>query len=396
MWICKGLGLGGCEKNFTRILPHLDQSKFDYEVAYFAPWKNALVPELERANIPVFCLNHHNPFDPRGLFRLVRLLRERRPDILHMHLPYAAVFGRPAAKLAGVPATVYSEYNQWGRYHWLSSRVNQAMYTWTDAVVCVADVIYDSVRPNCQHDRDLLLRTIKKGVDWEEIAAGPYDTAEVRREFDIQDDEALVVNVASFTPRKRQGDLLHAAKMVLEKRPKTKFILVGDGPLYSSMVKLASELGIQRNVVFTGWREDAIRIMAASDVFVQASLYETMTVVLLEALSLNLPIIATRIQGDSDEVLTDGVTGFLVEGRDPVALAEKILALLESPELRRQVASNPHRQLLEKWDIKGMVPQLQELYTEILDQKGAKLRSRGLATYPSMDQSPGEKPPGEF
>jgi glycosyltransferase involved in cell wall biosynthesis len=219
-----------------------------------------------------------------------------------------------------------------------------------------------------------MLRTIHKGVDREEIAAGPYNTEEVRREFGIHDDEDLVVNVASFTPRKRQSDLLHAAKIVLEQRPKTKFILVG-GPLYSSIVALATELGIQRNVVFTGWREDAVRIMAASDLFVQTSLYEAMTVILLEALSLNLPIIATRIQGDSHEVLTDGVDAFLVEGRNPAALAEKIVTLLENPELRRQVTSNSHQQLLQEWDIKKMVPQLQDLYLEVLTQSGAKMGS---------------------
>jgi glycosyltransferase involved in cell wall biosynthesis len=181
-----------------------------------------------------------------------------------------------------------------------------------------------------------------------------------------------VVNVASFTPRKRQCDLLHAAKIVLEKRPKTKFILVEDGPLYSSMVKLATELGVQRNVVFTGLREDAMRIMAAGDLFVQASLYEAMTMALLEALSLSLPIIATHIQGDSAEVLTDGVNGFLVEGRNPVALAEKILFVLENPELRREVANNPHDQLREEWDVKKMVSRLQDLYAEVLARKGTK------------------------
>jgi glycosyltransferase involved in cell wall biosynthesis len=189
-----------------------------------------------------------------------------------MHLPYAAIIGRPAAKLAGVPTTVYSEYNQWGRYYWFSSRVNQSMYSWTDAVVCVADEIHDSVQPKCQRHGDMLLRTIHKGVEWKESAAGAYSTDEVRRDFGVQDDEDLVVNVVSFTPRKRQCDLLHAAKIVLEKRPKTKFILVEDGPLYSSMVKLATELGVQRNVVFTGLREDAMRIKAAGDLFVQASL----------------------------------------------------------------------------------------------------------------------------
>jgi glycosyltransferase involved in cell wall biosynthesis len=291
-----------------------------------------------------------------------------------MHLPYAAVFGRVAAKLTHVPATVYTEYNLWLRNHWLSSLLNRSTYTWTDAVICVADVVHDSVGPYCQGDGKPMLRTIHKGVDREEIAAGPYNTEEVRREFGIHDDEDLVVNVASFTPRKRQSDLLHAAKIVLEQRPKTKFILVG-GPLYSSMVALATELGIQRNVVFTGWREDAVRIMAASDLFVQTSLYEAMTVILLEALSLNLPIIATRIQGDSHEVLTDGVDAFLVEGRNPAALAEKIVTLLENPELRRQVTSNSHQQLLQEWDIKKMVPQLQDLYLEVLTQSGAKTGS---------------------
>ena len=115
LWLIKGLGLGGAEKLLSLSLPYIDRDKYDYEVAYLLPWKNALVDDFQRENIPVHCLNQSRPYDIRTLWRLNRLLRNENVDVLHVHLPYSGILGRIASRMSPVKAVVYTEHNLWQR-----------------------------------------------------------------------------------------------------------------------------------------------------------------------------------------------------------------------------------------------------------------------------------------
>ena len=105
--LIKGLGgAGGAEQLLATSLRFLDRERFDYEVGYLLPWKDVLVPEFQRAGIPVFCLNLRKEFDVRIILRLARLLHERRIDVLHLHSPYAGIVGRVASRLGSKTAVV--------------------------------------------------------------------------------------------------------------------------------------------------------------------------------------------------------------------------------------------------------------------------------------------------
>jgi len=111
------LGLGGAENLLALSLPYIDRSRFDYEIGYILPWKNALLPKFEEADIPVHCLNQRNLFDVRVVPRLMKLLKEREVEVLHMHLPYAGILGRLVSKITPVKAVVYTEHNLFERHH---------------------------------------------------------------------------------------------------------------------------------------------------------------------------------------------------------------------------------------------------------------------------------------
>lgn len=369
MYLIKGLGLGGAEKLLEQASPHLDWERFDYEVVYLLPWKNALVPYFERTGVPVFCLNQRRTYDLRVVRELVRLLRDRRVDLLHLHLPYSGILGRLASKMAPVKAVVYTEHNLWERYHWLTMTANRLTYRWNDAVISVSDEVERSIRSHYRVNGKPRLSTILNGVDVDQLYAIARDPLGVRKEFGIPEDHQLVAHVANFTPKKRHEDLLRAVQLVCQRQPAITFLLVGQGPLEAEMKALAQDLNITGNVVFAGFRTDATRLMAAADLFVLPSQYEGLPVSLLEAMGLGLPVVATRV-GGVPEVVSDGVEGFLVEPLHPGLVAEKVLELTSSPELRQRFSRNGVERVNEHFSVRAMVASTEALYTQVLTSKG--------------------------
>ena len=368
LWLTKGLGLGGAERLLIHSLPYLDRSSFDYEVCYLLPWKNALVDELEGAGIPVHCLNQRTHFDPRVVINLARLMRERSADLVHMHLPYAAIVGRMAAKLARVRATVYTEHSTPDRYHWLTSLAHNKTCSWNDAVICVADVVRAAVVNRYHPGASVKVLTIHNGVDWQGITSRCYDLKGVRHEFGIPDEHTIVAQIAGFRPVKRHEQLLRAVKLVLAEEPQTTFLLVGGGPLLGEMKQMAQTLGISEHIVFTGPRTDSLRLMAAAALVTLSSVSEALGLSILEAMALGLPVVGTSV-GGIPEVVTNGVNGLLVEPENPASLAQGILVLCRSPELRKRLGSRANETVRQRFSADRMVARVEAVYDHVLASK---------------------------
>lgn len=375
MTLIKGLGPGGAEKLLTLAIPHLDRDRFDYEVCYMLPWKDALVPEFQNAGIPTRCLNRTKEYDLRIIPQLVRFLKERHVDVLHMHLPYAGIVGRISGKLVGTRAMVYTEHSLFEHHHRVTAWANRLTYPWNDAAICVSEAVRRSVVTEGKVKRSVPLNTIYNGIDMEAIAVGEPGTVSVREEFGIPENHKLVVNVANFNPQKRHEDLLKAAQLTLQSDPLVTFLLVGHGRLQGSMQQMAKDLGIEHNVVFTGFRTDAPKIMAAGDVFVLSSRYEGLPVSLLEAMAAGTAVVATNV-GGIPEAVTDGVEGLLVEHSNPQQLAGKILRVLHDPDLRERLSSSARQRVLSQFNTRQMVGRIEDLYLKVLSESGQSAESR--------------------
>jgi glycosyltransferase involved in cell wall biosynthesis len=374
MWLIKGLGIGGAERLLELALPYLDNASFEYEVAYLLPYKNALVSSFERAGVPVFCLNHTRSYDVRVVPHLVRLLRDRQVDLLHLHLPYTGILGRVASRMTPVQAVVYTEHNLWERYHWLTSAANRLTFAYNDAVIAVSEEVKHSIQSRYNLNGNLngrpKLCTILNGVDADQLEADSQGRTGVKPEFGIPDDHQLVVHVANFTPKKRHQDLAQAARLVIDREPQVSFLLVGQGPLEPDIRAQVKNLNLENNVVFAGFRTDAPRIIGAADVFVLPSQFEGLPIAMLEAMALGRPVIASRV-GGVPEVISDGVDGLLIDPLRPDQLAEKILTVIKCLELREKLSTNAVRKVREHFGIKRMVNSTEALYTSVLTEKGA-------------------------
>jgi glycosyltransferase involved in cell wall biosynthesis len=363
--LIKGLGRGGAE----RLLPQQIRAGgagFSYTVGYFLPWKDALVPELERDGIAV------RRFAARtagGMLLRVpsvaRWLRRSRIRLLHAHLPLAGVVGRLAGRLVGVPV-VYSEHNLLERYHPWTRRAGLATWGMQRAVVAVSDEVAGSIARHA--GGRVPVRVIRNGIEVPAAAEVREGGTAVRASLGIPPDVPVVGTVAVMRVQKRLDLWLEAARRIAEERPETQFLLVGDGPLRADTEAAATRLGLTR-VHFPGLQEEVAPWLAALDLFLISSEFEGLPLAVLEAMAAGVPVVATAV-GGIPEVVDPGRSGVLVPFGDPAALAAAVAGLLGDPERRRTLAAAGRRRVEEAFGVERMARELEALYREVLERPG--------------------------
>jgi glycosyltransferase involved in cell wall biosynthesis len=359
--LIKGLGRGGAEQLLVNAVEHGDRTSFEYHVGYLLPWKDSFVSDLAEVGVDAVCLRGARGIGWVG--RLRRLVRDRRIDIVHVHSPLAAALVRIAFPRRP-PVVVYTEHNVWSRYHPATYWLNAVTYARNDHVFTVSEEVEDSVEfPWALRFLRLPpVETLHHGIDVARTAAAPSSTG-VREEFGISPAERIVGSVANFKPHKGHEYLLSVAADVLRTRRDVRFVLVGGGPLVPSAQAEARRLGIDDRVLFTGFRDDARRLMRSFDVFVMASIHEGLPLSLLEAMTLGCPPVATRV-GGVGAVLDDGINGYIVEPRDTQTQADRIEKLLDDDALRRTIGAAAKERALA-FDVRNAVRRIETVYREM-------------------------------
>jgi glycosyltransferase involved in cell wall biosynthesis len=378
MWLIKGLGAGGAETLLADSVPFLDRQTFNYEIAYLLPWKRDLVPAFEKGGVPVHCLNSKSRFDPGVIFRVRRLLKERKVTLLHAHLPSTGIMGRLAARTSGVRAVVYTEHNMLGVYHPFIRLMNRLTYRLDDATTAVSAEVAGSTT-KWPFFRPKRLSVIDNGIalasaDFEERARGrPLLTA-----LGVPKDNLVIGNIAHLRPAKGHNYLLEAVRDVVKVMPGVTCVVVGREKtpgVQAGLEEYARTLGIEKHVMFTGFREDARAIAAETDVFVLSSLFEGLPIALLEAMALGKASVVTAV-GGVPEVVTDGLEGFVVLSKDPTALADRIVKVLGDSALRQRMGVAARAKVIEKYSTKRMVRDIEQVYAGVLARKNVEISPR--------------------
>lgn len=270
-----------------------------------------------------------------------RFLREREIDVVHTHRYKDNILGTAAARLAGVPVIVRSVHGLietaagWARLKVSACEALDkiVLSRFAHRVIAVSSRTADALRDMGYPAASLV--AIRNGVDARQIRAG-RGRDDVRRELGIPP-QALVVGTAGrLSPVKAQAALLRAGRLVLDERPDTRILIVGEGPLREELIAAARRLGIGHACVFAGARADVHDVVAAMDVFVLPSLHEGIPMALLEAMTLQRPVVATAV-GGVQEVVTDRSNGLLVAAGDDRALAAACLELARDRDLARRI-----------------------------------------------------------
>jgi len=325
-----------------------------------------LAASLSRAGVPWIQLRHlRRPVNPiadcRALWQLRRAIRRLGPDIVHTHSSKAGFLGRLAARAAGVPHIVHTPHGHVfeGYFSPVATRaftlLERLAARWTDRIITLSDdEAQDHLRLRIGRPEQFV--TIPSGVDLDTVcAASPASLVPGR---------PVIGAVARLVPVKGLQYLIDAAPEILRRCPDARFLLVGDGEMRAALRAQADALGLSDRIVFTGFREDIPALIAGMDVFVLPSINEGMGRVLVMAMALGKPIVATRVGGVA-ELLGDGEAGLLVPPRDPAALAEAATALLRDVT-RASALAEAGRRRAPRYSAEAMLEALAKVYREVM------------------------------
>jgi glycosyltransferase involved in cell wall biosynthesis len=321
---------------------------------------------LREQGIPVHNLGRGR-FDPRILTDLVRLGRERRARILHVHGYAAADFGRLAARRLGAALVLHEHFAdpRMPAYQGMADRMLSEL---TDRAIAVSASTRDFLVRE-RHVPAGRVRLIWNGAPLDEFAPVSADVAlHARRSLGLADDALVVGTIGRLSEQKGHRYLVEAAPALLAGRPRAQLVIVGDGDQMDALKTQAAALGIASRVTLAGHRADVPALLGAIDVFAISSTYEGTPLALFEAMAAGKAIVSTAVDG-CREVLEDGVTALLVPPRDPAALAAALGRVMDDATLRRSLAGNA-RAASTRYDIRTCVAGMEALYDEVLAERG--------------------------
>jgi glycosyltransferase involved in cell wall biosynthesis len=306
-----------------------------------------------------------------ALLQLIRIIRAGRYDLVHTHTSKGGFLGRLAARATGVPA-VHTIHGF--AFHNESSRLARLFYTrlektaarWSDLLISVNNEDrLEAVNTGIVRSEKII--TICNGIDTSPFNRS-FDRFKKRRELGIGNEELLVGTVARLAPQKAPLDFVAAALHLLSRRPDTKFIMVGDGPLRNLVETFIRKSRQADRILVCGHRTDVPELLAAMDIFVLTSLWEGMPISILEAMAMAKPVVATDIKG-SREVVRDGETGYLVPPRDPVAVGEAVLRMAGRAEAAKVMGGNGRRLVEEVFNARRMTAETINVYLQLLTRR---------------------------
>lgn len=366
---------GGGERYLELLCDHLDPSR--YRVILISPEPGSFVGRMQARGVDVRVIHLEPLLNPAALMRLVRLLSQEQVTILQTHGARANFYGRVAGWVAGVPVVVSTVHNSIADYEvsrlkrWIYSAALRVTLPWVHRIICVSEAIRrDVVCDDPAAAR--LTETVHNGVDRALVSAVP-DRMKVRRELGLGDGPLLVI-VARLTPPKGHGDLIEALALLRVGWPHLCCVCVGDGELRELLEAQAAARGLSATCRFVGSRDDVQDFYAAADVVVLPSHSEGFPFVVLEALAMGKPVIATSVNG-VPEVVEHLKTGLLVRARDVAGLAAAIESLLLRPEYARQLGSAGRAVVLEQFTVDRMIEKTSSVFEQALRAKGCNAPS---------------------
>ena len=371
MFLSTTMGMGGADQQLLTIVGGLRARGHEVMIVSLTPL-GPMGLEARQQGIPTETLGmRRGVADPRGLVRLARLVRTWRPDVLHSHMVHANLMARAVRLIAPVPVLV-STIHSIKDGGWLL----MAGYRLTNGLVDQMTIVSQAAADRFIAERIIpadLLKVFPNAVDTDRFRNVPSGTrASVRQSLGIED-QFVWLAVGRFEVAKDYPNMLRAFATVHARHPDCQLLIVGRGSLQPETEALAASLGLADRVRFAGVRRDVPEVMSAADGYVMSSEREGMPIVLLEAASAGLPIVATRVGGNA-EVVRDQESGFVVPPRDAEALGAAMLRLMELPAAeRRALGDRGSEHVRTQYGLSRSLDRWEELYREVLARNGLAL-----------------------
>ena len=327
----------------------------------------AVIPELRRAV--------HPWRDWISYRKIKRLLADFRPDVVHTHSAKGGILGRMAATSLGVPAVIHTVHG--APFHPYQRAWARKLIQWAEwygarkchLMVSVADAMTDLMVAGGVAPREKFV-TVYSGMDVAPFVEADRTRDEVRRELGYRPEHVVIGKIARLFHLKGHDDVVDAARQVVRRCDQARFLFVGDGILRESLERRIAEAGLTPYFQFTGLVAPSRipSLVGAMDALVHASLREGLARALPQALIAGKPVVSYDCDG-AREVVLNGQTGFLLAPRDVDGMANALVELVSSSELRSKLGGQGRERFTDQFRHETMTRRLRELYVRLLDQR---------------------------
>jgi glycosyltransferase involved in cell wall biosynthesis len=355
------LPIGGAERLLLGILRNLDTSEFKSAVCCIQD-RGELADEVEAMGISVIALNlmKRGSYDWAVVPRLREIIRGLHIDLVHTHLYHANMYGRLAAQKEGV-AAIASVHNTYDRRKWHRHLINRWLARKTFVITAGSEYVERDLLTVDKLPRSKVLR-LPNSIDLSRVET-PKSKVDARMRFGFSESDFIIGTVGRLEEQKGHIFLLRAFQNLRGRTDgrRLKLLIVGDGRLRSYLQEVSKQLGISEAVCFSGSIGDLGEIYQALDLFAMPSLWEGLSLAMLEAMAAGLPVVATEVGGARD-VLGESQYGLLVPPSDPAALEISIGKVIDAPDYAFRMANAGRERVRLNYDVAALASQIEGLY----------------------------------
>jgi glycosyltransferase involved in cell wall biosynthesis len=356
------------------IVRQADRSRFLIFASSYDGYSNIENPEYEKNNISFYPLNIKHGYKDLliGAWRLSKILRRQRIQLLHTHHYYESVIGRIACWL--YPACKHIVGRHYHDQFYLTTSgfklkyylfVESVVNHFASAIIVPSTAIVELLRT--QNVKEEKIKMIPYGFDFNSARYQPLpeDEITILRKDMGWSSKFIIGNVGRHHIIKGQTYLLKAFKRIREQIPNSVLVMIGDGPLHDQLLAEAKQLSIADHVQFLGWRRDSHKLINAMDIVVHPTLQEAFPQIMIETMALAKPIVITPVSGASD-VIEDGRNGLLIPIKNIDKIVEKISMIFTNQETRKKISEDAALFVRAHFSIQRIIPRFENLYSSLI------------------------------
>jgi len=364
--IVDGLESGGGERVFIQLASML-KDRFRVSVAS-SPGRK-FESNIKDIGVKFFPVDMSNRLSLKPIFQLKSIIQNHQIDIQHSQGARADFFARVAGRATGKLRTVCTiampveGFDVSPLRKLIYEAIDRMTSRYVEQFIVVSDVLKKRIVKRRGIPADKIAR-IYNGIELNYYHPD-IENGELRRELGISHDVPLIGSVGRMVWQKGFETFIRAIPEIISAAPESRFLFVGDGPLKTKLIRRSEQLGVRDKIVFAGFRSDIREILSAIDLFVVPSLLEGFPMVTLEAMAVAKPIIATQIDGITEQI-TDGKNGILVPPKNPGVLAEMVLKLIRNKELSRKLGATARQKVEQEFSVEKMVAETEKVYLSVM------------------------------
>jgi glycosyltransferase involved in cell wall biosynthesis len=355
--VITGLGMGGAEHVVVNLADALVERGHQVKIVYLTG--DALVLP-QHSNVEVLSLGMESPKNVFiAYFRLRRLVRKFKPDVVHGHMFHAIILARLLRLSVFIPNLLCTAHNTHvgGKFRVLAYRITDSL---TDMSTNVSQEAVEAFVTKGALKLGRMV-SIVNGIDINRFSFDDDARKDLRNQLE-RNNKKIILAIGRLHTQKDYSSLLHAIALLAKKKQDFKVFIVGDGPLKEELVLLMNNLGVSEFVEFLGVRRDIPALMSAADLFVLSSAWEGFGLVVAEAMACERVVVATDCGGVSEVMGSDG---FLVQPENSTLLAEALNKALElTKQQSNKVGEAARQRIVKNFSLDANVDTYLKLYNK--------------------------------